>query len=88
MLLGRLPAHRFPVYLHTQPESYRAVNLYSDLGFAIVVGDLPGPRPNDAAAAIDELRRVMPRRHFARLRTVAPPRHLVDVLERHATVEF
>ncbi|WP_444685740.1 N-acetyltransferase family protein [Alkalicoccus luteus] len=37
---------KLPVYLHTQPESYRAVGLYADIGFQLLTGERFGTRIN------------------------------------------
>jgi hypothetical protein len=31
--------HEYPVYLHIQPSSFRAIKLYSDFGFSLLSGD-------------------------------------------------
>jgi ribosomal protein S18 acetylase RimI-like enzyme len=37
----------FPIFLHTQPKSYRAIKLYSDFGFKIITNKIIGNRINN-----------------------------------------
>ena len=70
-LMRGLPAEDYPVYLHTQPASYRAIKLYSDLGFDLVAppGSIDG-RPNELEEALPILEQQMPNEAFRRLRVV------------------
>ncbi|NLT43645.1 MAG: GNAT family N-acetyltransferase [Anaerolineae bacterium] len=70
-LMRDLPQSDYPVYLHTQPASYRAVKLYSDLGFDLVAppGSIDG-RPNELAEALPYLERHLRPEDFRRLRIV------------------
>jgi ribosomal protein S18 acetylase RimI-like enzyme len=60
----------YPVYLHTQPSSTRAIKLYTDFGFAFI--DLPviDHRENGLAASLPILQRIMTPEAFARIRIV------------------
>ena len=87
-ILRGLSPDAFPVYLHTQAGSHRAIKLYTDLGFDIIVGELPGPRPNEASEALTHLATVMPARAFAAIRTTGAPAELVTVLAEHDSIEF
>ncbi len=68
-LMRDLPAEDYPVYLHTQSSSYRAIKLYSDFGYALVAppGRLDG-RPNELDEALPILERLMHADDFRRLR--------------------
>ena len=70
-LMRDLPAADYPVYLHTQPASYRAVKLYSDLGFALVAppGSIDG-RPNELEESLPYLRQYLRPEDFHHLRIV------------------
>lgn len=87
-LLRAVPPSDFPIHLHTQPGSVRAIKLYSDLGFDLIAEDLPGPRPNQYAAAMVHLERTMPPADFARLRTAPATPELRAALDRFDTIEF
>lgn len=56
----------YPIYLHTQPESCRAIGLYSDFGFALLTDPFIGPRKNDLNECLPWLKQRMGR-HFDRL---------------------
>lgn len=56
----------YPVYLHTQPESFRAIGLYADFGFALLTDPFIGPRKNDLEECLPWLRQHMGR-HFEKL---------------------
>jgi ribosomal protein S18 acetylase RimI-like enzyme len=87
-LLGPLTAADYPVYLHTQPGSFRAIKLYSDFGFRILVNARTGSRTNDHAEALRHLEQVMPPAAFAALRTAVAPQHFEDVLAAHPVDEL
>jgi ribosomal protein S18 acetylase RimI-like enzyme len=87
-LMRPLRSDDYPVYLHTQPGSFRAVKLYSDFGFRILVNERTGNRPNDHAEAMRHLERAMPADAFARLRTAVAPAHFEAVLAAHPTDEL
>ena len=61
-VMAELPEAEYPVYLHTQPSSYRAIKLYSDFGFALLDDPQIGPRRNDLARSCRSLRRTCRRR--------------------------
>lgn len=70
-LMRDLPSSAYPVYLHTQPASFRAVKLYSDFGFDLVAPptSIDGRR-NEVDEALPLLRRLMHEDDFRRLRVV------------------
>jgi GNAT superfamily N-acetyltransferase len=86
-LLRDVPSHAFPVYLHTQPGSFRAIKLYSDLGFRILDNDT-GTWRNDYLEAMQELRELMPADVFARLGVTTAPDSFVEIVRSNATPEF
>jgi ribosomal protein S18 acetylase RimI-like enzyme len=86
-LLRDLPPTSYPIYLHTQPGSFRAIKLYSDLGFKIIDNDT-GSWPNDYRAAMLELRRTMPSGVFATLEVTTAPDSFIDIVGSNAIHEF
>lgn len=76
-LLAPLTADDLPLYLHTQPESYRAIKLYSDLGFDLIENEQIGWRSNDLAASLPYLRQHMPLVDFQGLRYTHAPETLL-----------
>jgi GNAT superfamily N-acetyltransferase len=87
-LMRQVTPAAYPVYLHTQPGSFRAIKLYSDFGFRIVVNERTGTRPNEYVESLRHLEQVMPPADFARLQTATAPPTFEEVLARQTTVEF
>lgn len=87
-LLGGLGAQELPLFLHTQPESFRAIKLYTDLGFDLITDRMVGPRPNDLAASLPLLRGSMPARDYARLRFASAPAGLLSAASSSPISEF
>jgi len=78
----------YPVFLHTQPSSYRAIKLYTDFGFALLTDPAVGPRRNDLWECLPILRRYMPPRDFARLRTAEAPKFFLEAVSTSEVDEF
>ena len=47
IMLKDLREEDYPIYLHTQPGSYRAIKLYTDFGFSLLSDKVIGNRKND-----------------------------------------
>lgn len=77
-VMRRLSANDYPVFLHTQPASYRAVKLYSDFGFSLLTDPQIGHRSNDLAAALPYLKNIMPAAAFESLRFAAAPEWFLE----------
>ncbi len=45
-VMKTVPEDGYPVYLHTQPSSYRAIGLYTDFGFSLLTDSAIGHRDN------------------------------------------
>ena len=58
----------YPIYLHTQPSSVRALKLYSDFGFKLITNPIIGYRKNDLAKSLPFLEKVMTRADYDKLR--------------------
>jgi GNAT superfamily N-acetyltransferase len=86
-LLRDVPPEAFPVYLHTQPGSFRAIKLYSDLGFEILDNDT-GSWRNDYVEAMLQLRNSMPADEYGRLRLTSAPESFVEIIRNHTKREF
>ena len=70
----------FPVYLHTQPTSARAIKLYSDFGFKLITGFIPGNRKNDLDDSLPCLQKVLPEKDYVKLQfTTANPELLIAI---------
>lgn len=88
IILQDLPKSAYPIYLHTQPGSYRAIKLYSDLGFQILTDPVIGTRTNDWVACMPYLRKHMPKDDYERLQTSHAPTSFIDQLKQFDSVEF
>jgi len=71
----------YPVYLHTQPESYRAIKLYSDFGFKILKDKIIGPRINEYRDSLSYLRTNMPEQDFVKLKFGLAPKKFIKFME-------
>lgn len=88
-LMSRLLEHaEFPVYLHTQPESFRAVGLYADMGFLLLEGEAFGGRVNHVEQSMPYLKEHMTPQAFRRLTTVEAPASFVQVMAEVQTDDF
>ena len=61
IVMQQLEMCDYPVYLHTQPSSFRAIKLYSDFGFSLLSGDRFGIRKNDLDECLPILEEFMPK---------------------------
>ena len=69
--LKRKKYEKQAVYLHTQPESYRAIKLYNDFGFNITKEDSYGYAVNEYEDAMGILKDVMNAEAYKRLKNTA-----------------
>jgi GNAT superfamily N-acetyltransferase len=88
IVMQELNVSDYPVYLHTQPSSFRAIKLYSDFGFSLLSGDRFGIRSNDLDECLPILERFMPPADFQKLRIVTAPRRFEDTLKKYDTNQF
>jgi RimJ/RimL family protein N-acetyltransferase len=87
-VMRNLPDDRYPVYLHTQPESVAAIKLYADFGFELLSGDRFGTRTNDLRDGLEYLQRQMAHEAFTALRVTTPPPDFVAFMATTRTAEF
>lgn len=83
-----LPDRAYPVYLHTQPESFRAIKLYSDFGFSFLTDPVIGSRKNDLFECLPWLKDHMPPDQFNKLRTCQAPKDFLSIVGSAAKEEF
>jgi GNAT superfamily N-acetyltransferase len=62
-----------PIYLHTQPESFRAIKLYADFGFELLTDQRIGQRDNHIEQCLPHLKEVMLKQDYAQLRFTTAP---------------
>ena len=58
---------KYPIYLHTQPWSYKAIKLYNDFGFNICKKDMFCDAENEYNLAMPVLKRIMNKEAYIRL---------------------
>ena len=83
-----IPEEDYPVYLHTQPGSYRAIKLYTDFGFALLTDKQVGFRENELEIGLPYLREKMPERDFARLRFERAPEDFLQAVKSSPVSQF
>ena len=78
----------YPMLLHTQPSSDRAIKLYSDFGFKLLTDDTVGQRVNNIKECLPLLKAVMPENDFNNLKFTTAPKELLDFLSVQNVDEF
>jgi RimJ/RimL family protein N-acetyltransferase len=78
----------YPIYIHTQPGSYRAIKLYSDFGFQLLRGGQLGTRTNELEKCLPILKELMPQKDFESLKIIDTPDSLIKLLKNETTVQF
>lgn len=66
-ILKPLKKTDYPIYLHTQTTSYRAIKLYTDFGFSILTDNQIGHRKNEYQEALPYLKVLMPKKAFEKI---------------------
>lgn len=90
-LLSQLlePWEEYPVYLHTQPGSFRAIKLYTDFGFQLLSGpDKIGSRENQLSLSLPYLKERMFPGAFKALAFAPAPQALLEAASRSEISEF
>ena len=88
IIMRNLERSDYPVYLHTQPGSFRAIKLYSDFGFSLLSGEKFGVRKNDLDESLPILEEFMPKKYFQNLKIVKAPREFKKALAKYETIQF
>jgi ribosomal protein S18 acetylase RimI-like enzyme len=88
IIMQQLEMRDYPVYLHTQPSSFRAIKLYSDFGFSLLSGNNFGIRKNDLDECLPILERFMPKEYFQELRITTAPKEFEDAVNKYDTNQF
>ncbi len=73
-----LTPEEYPVYLHTQPTSDRAIKLYTDFGFSLLTDPIVGLRDNDLKQSLMALKIRMPAKAYENLRFESAPSIFLD----------
>jgi len=88
VIMKRFDQTDYPVFLHTQPGSFRAIKLYADFGFNLLAGQQFGTRKNDLDKSLPILKEFMPEQDYKRLKIVEPPVSFVAALRNEKTNQF
>jgi GNAT superfamily N-acetyltransferase len=88
IIMADLNAAAYPVYLHTQPGSYRAIKLYSDFGFKLLSDPIIGRRQNDLQECLPILQQYMPPAYFAQLQMTTAPAEFLQTLATFPDEQF
>lgn len=88
IIMQKLEMRDYPVYLHTQPSSFRAIKLYSDFGFSLLSGDDFGIRKNDLDECLPIIEKFISKEYFQKLKIIAAPREFKDTLNKYDTNQF
>lgn len=78
----------YPIYIHTQPGSFRAIKLYSDFGFQLLRGGKLGTRINELEKCLPILKEFMPQKDFQKLVIRDTPDSLIEELKNETTIQF
>lgn len=87
MLTG-LHSDEYPIYLYTQPGSFRAIKLNADFGFRLLTNPKIGICENHLLRARPYLARKMPRRFYDRLLETAAPVSFLDCVRDETQPQF
>jgi GNAT superfamily N-acetyltransferase len=80
--------NEYPIYLHTQPGSYRAIKLYSDFGFCLLKGEKIGNRINELDLSLPILKQFVPLEDFEKFIFLDTPISLISELENETEIQF
>jgi ribosomal protein S18 acetylase RimI-like enzyme len=88
LIMRSFEAADYPIYLHTQPGSFRAIKLYSDFGFSILSDEEVGGRPNDLEACLPILQKFMNQTDFEKLKITKAPADFIESLKAETSIQF
>lgn len=78
----------YPMLLHTQPSSDRAIKLYSDFGFKVLTDKKVGKRTNHIEECLPTLKNAMPKTAYDNLHFTTAPKSMLDFLSKQISDEF
>lgn len=88
IIMQDLKKDDYPVYLHTQPASYRAIKLYSDFGFKLMSNEKIGSRTNDLKECLPILKRYMPTKDYKKIKIIKAPECFNTIVSSSNINEF
>lgn len=78
----------FPIFLHTQAGSFRAIKLYTDLGFVLLTDEKIGYRENHLNIALPYLKKQMPLKEYNKLKFDKANKEFLYVVETSEINQF
>lgn len=87
-IMKKFASSDYPIYLHTQPGSYRAIKLYADFGFKLLKGGQIGHRFNELEKCLPILRDFMTKKDYAKLPIIDTPQHFLRLVKNEITIQF
>lgn len=87
-IMRKFSTKDYPIYIHTQPGSFRAIKLYSNFGFKLLKGGKIGHRINELEKSLPILSEFMPKNDFDSLEIVDTPSNFIKLLENETTIQF
>ncbi|MGI5894010.1 MAG: GNAT family N-acetyltransferase [Candidatus Merdivicinus sp.] len=87
-VLREVQPEDYPICLHTQPGSFRAIKLYIDFGFYMAEDPVIGQRINQWKEALPYLREMMPKPVFDSIRIGKAPEVLLRAAAQSVINEF
>lgn len=87
-IMKRFEHQDYPIYIHTQPGSFRAIKLYADFGFQLLRGGRLGTRENDLEKCLPILEEFIPPADFQKLVIRETPDSLIAALRDETTIQF
>lgn len=87
-ILRSLNKDDYPIYLHTQPGSFRAIKLYSDFGFVLLTDDKIGYRQNQLNESLQYLKENMPSEYYESLSFDTAPKSFLLAVQTSEVAQF
>lgn len=87
-VMKNIPESDYPVYLHTQPESYKAIKLYTEFGFSFLTDPIIGYRENHLEESLPALKQTMYQEDFNQLKFEKAPNSFLDAVKSSKINEF
>jgi ribosomal protein S18 acetylase RimI-like enzyme len=88
IVMNSFAVNDYPVYLHTQPPSFRAIKLYSDFGFAFLTDQVIGYRQNDLQESLPFLKANMFQKDFEKLQFAKAPEDFLKAVKSSNINQF
>lgn len=88
IVMKEIQKEDYPVFLHTQPGSFRAIKLYSDFGFDLLTDPVIGYRTNDLEECLPVLKELMPKEDFENLRFAKAPEDFLQAVKSSRISQF